>query len=454
MKEPPTSGGILYQKRSKTATALSVFTTWELSFQLLHGETPERDAKACLLAIFAFLDSRDISDEIFITAANTHNSSACALPLITPKWIRCFYSRDWAQNRAKLEVTLQELAKRALIRNLRRSETDNFRHFSLHPLVSDWVKLRLGLDVRRECFQQAVRLAEGCCIAFLSNQLVLSLQGELQLLLHLSVLESNFTSSPKDFREDKVTSSLSAGLKVVSRALAERRYERVQQERRHAGDWISPLTNTIITPVSDKVRTPHWFLDHTTFQAWLSSQTTLLWCQGSLGSGNSTVAAQVASELITTEIVGDSSIATCQVSSSLSAYTLYGGLVKNLFALEVLTEGFEDRGMDNLQLCRKRSEQVRSAVLSDVTEVLRIISIKRHKSILIVDGQDMLDAIEQGQFLEIVGELPMFLKFMITSRPTLCKLPQPRIELPIEASPESIGLHVRDHFLRIGIFRI
>ena len=436
-------------ERLKPATALSVFTTWELSFQLLQGETPERDAKACLLAMFAFLDFSDISDEIFITATNTRNSDASALPLITPTWTKYFYSRDGTLKRTRLDVTLQELAKRSLIQNFKLSETDNFRHFSLHPLVSDWVELRLGLDVRRECFQQAMRLAEDCCIAFLSNRLVLSLQGELQLWRHLSVLESNFASSPKDFREDKVTSSLSAGLKAISQDLAERRYEQVQQRRRNLEEWISPFTNTTIPPVPDKLLgSPYWFLNHRDFQTWLGSKTNLLWCQGSLGSGKSTLASQVASELMKTEIAEQLCVATCSVSGSMSAYTLYGSLVKNLYALEVFSGGFEDREMDILQLYSKRSEQVRSAFLSDLTEVLRIISMKQHKMILIVDGLDKLDVIEQNQFLEIVGESPMFLKFMITSRPTLCKLPQPRIELPIKASPGSIRLHVCDHFLR------
>jgi Cdc6-like AAA superfamily ATPase len=436
-------------ERSKRATALSVFTTWELSFQLLHSETHERDAKACLLAMFAFLDFRDISDEIFIVARNSDNFNASASPLKTPTWPRYFYGTDETWNREKLDRTLQELAKRSLIQNFRRSETDRFLHFSLHPLVSDWVKLRLSLDVRRECFQQAVKLAEGCCTAFISNQLMLSLQAELQLSQHLSALESNLASSPKNFREDKGTSRLSDLLKSISRALAERRYERAQQERRNIADWISSLNNTCIPTIADKYpsHTHRWFFDHRNFQAWLNSKPALLWCQGSLGSGKSTLASQLSFRLETTETAGQSCVATCQVTSSMSAYTLYGSLVKNLYTLQVLSEGFEDCEMEIQRLYSKRSEEVRFATLQDMTEILQTVSVKRRQIFLVIDGLDRLEATEQNSFLKIVDNSPTFLKFMIMSRPNVCNLPQQRIEIPIEATSESIYLHVQNHFL-------
>ncbi len=57
-----------YRKRLGNAedeTSLSVFTTWELSFQQLQSKVSENDVEAKLLTLLAFFDEKDISEQLF-----------------------------------------------------------------------------------------------------------------------------------------------------------------------------------------------------------------------------------------------------------------------------------------------------------------------------------------------------------------------------------------------------
>lgn len=58
-----------YQRRlktdSETMTKLTVFTTWELSVQLITGTPTEQKDKIHILTLAAFLDSKEVSDDLF-----------------------------------------------------------------------------------------------------------------------------------------------------------------------------------------------------------------------------------------------------------------------------------------------------------------------------------------------------------------------------------------------------
>jgi hypothetical protein len=58
-----------YRRRLKTdtevETKLTVFTTWELSLDLISGDLTTRKDKIHILTLVAFLDSKEISDNLF-----------------------------------------------------------------------------------------------------------------------------------------------------------------------------------------------------------------------------------------------------------------------------------------------------------------------------------------------------------------------------------------------------
>ena len=82
-----------YRKKLGSAeeeTSLNVFTTWELSFQQLQSQVSENDVETKLLALFAFFDEKDISEQLFSEfSANQEQISETAKLL---KWLDVFSS--------------------------------------------------------------------------------------------------------------------------------------------------------------------------------------------------------------------------------------------------------------------------------------------------------------------------------------------------------------------------
>jgi hypothetical protein len=57
----------------ETATKLTVFTTWELSFDLITGDDTTRKDKEHILTLVAFLDGKEVSDTLFEPYAMENN---------------------------------------------------------------------------------------------------------------------------------------------------------------------------------------------------------------------------------------------------------------------------------------------------------------------------------------------------------------------------------------------
>ncbi|CAM6086197.1 unnamed protein product [Calypogeia fissa] len=119
-------------------TALNVFTTWELSFQQIHkDETGER--LRSFLTTAAFFNTRDIGEDLFQRANDLET---------VPGWMDAFiYEGKWDSFRYR--KVLAELSKLSLL-NFAIQDTKQCR-FYLHPLIADWLRLRVGLDRRRLC---------------------------------------------------------------------------------------------------------------------------------------------------------------------------------------------------------------------------------------------------------------------------------------------------------------
>jgi Tetratricopeptide repeat/NB-ARC domain len=116
----------------ETETKLTVFTTWELSFDLISGDQITRDDKEQLLTLIAFFDRNEISDTLFELYSSRDS-----------KWMTSC-TRDNSWDEYKFQDILEELRNLSLVQSLSVQSS-----LSLHPLVQDWLKLRINPESRR-----------------------------------------------------------------------------------------------------------------------------------------------------------------------------------------------------------------------------------------------------------------------------------------------------------------
>jgi tetratricopeptide (TPR) repeat protein len=126
-------------------TALSVFTTWELSFQLIQDKDEAGKPKSDLMTLFSFFNGKDISEQLF--------KSFCANPKmpridsIDPgHGLALMLDSKGRWERDKFVSILIDLTQNSLLQTWNQA-SDGFCHFSIHPLVRDWVILRNDLKV-------------------------------------------------------------------------------------------------------------------------------------------------------------------------------------------------------------------------------------------------------------------------------------------------------------------
>lgn len=166
-----------YRRKLKTGsedmTKLSVFTTWELSVQLITGTPTAQKDKIHLLTLAAFLDSKEVSDELFVCYGSENI-----------EWLESCVT-DGAWDRYEVQSILKELRKLSLLQNLHVGKNETT--FSLHPLIQDWVKMRIKADARQEFALEAIILLS----AFLENHDNMTLRQNQVLLSHLEVSLQN-----------------------------------------------------------------------------------------------------------------------------------------------------------------------------------------------------------------------------------------------------------------------
>ena len=125
-----------YRKRLGNAeeeTSLNVFTTWELSFRQLHSEASEDGVEAKLLTLLAYLNEKDISEQLFAGFnANQEHIMVSAKLLM---WLKVFSSSEKDQwDSDFFGDVLIRLSDSSLLQAFARG-LDGFYHASLHPLI-------------------------------------------------------------------------------------------------------------------------------------------------------------------------------------------------------------------------------------------------------------------------------------------------------------------------------
>ncbi|KFX92080.1 hypothetical protein O988_07432 [Pseudogymnoascus sp. VKM F-3808] len=156
---------------SEVMTRLTVFTTWELSVQLITGTPTAQKDKIHLLTLAAFLDSKEVSDDLF----------ACYGSENIDWLVSCVTDGAWDKYEA--QGILKELRKLSLLQNLQIGKHETT--FSLHPLIQDWVKLRVKADDRQTFALEGILLLS----TFLKNDNNKMTLGQKQALMaHLEVV--------------------------------------------------------------------------------------------------------------------------------------------------------------------------------------------------------------------------------------------------------------------------
>jgi len=169
-------------------TALSVFTTWELTFQQLKAmDTAERDREH-IMTLFAFFDSKDISEELF--------EATCKEGAAATEYIRSYlgssmdFPGHWVHE--NFVGTLIDLTRLSLVQSWSLDESD-VCHLTLHPLIKDWIRLRTDIVTCRNHSILAARILAN----LLSNSMdsseyfQLSLSSSQTILLHLDTYYEN-----------------------------------------------------------------------------------------------------------------------------------------------------------------------------------------------------------------------------------------------------------------------
>lgn len=131
---------------------VGVYATWDLSFDVLENPDPNESSRkqrvstkaAHILELSAFLDRTSISEALFDTS-----KSILANPTKT---------RSRKKIPGKLDEAIQLLNTWCLIQGL--GESTSGLAFSLHPLVSEWAKLRRKKARRRALLVEAIQLLD------------------------------------------------------------------------------------------------------------------------------------------------------------------------------------------------------------------------------------------------------------------------------------------------------
>ena len=112
---------------AESESSVSVFTTWEMSFEQIEGDDTVRKDKEHLLTVSAFFDNRDIFEDLFQTYFECK----------TPAWMAIFSGDTGIWSTYEFGDVLAELKGLSLLEQEKSKPTALGTHFSIHPLIQD-----------------------------------------------------------------------------------------------------------------------------------------------------------------------------------------------------------------------------------------------------------------------------------------------------------------------------
>ena len=187
------------QEEEKDETPLGVLTTWELSIREIGKAKIPQSAIERLMTVTAFLGHLDVSESLF----KEYAARVCPVP----QWLMWFMVDGQWSHDAFREV-VAELSKLSLTQS--RDSDAAGCSLSLHPMIKDWLQLRLSDVDRCDHLSEAIKILANY-IKVRSPQTLL--QEARSLLNHLSTCIDSYKRQRKRFhwpdfrhlREHKMT---------------------------------------------------------------------------------------------------------------------------------------------------------------------------------------------------------------------------------------------------------
>jgi tetratricopeptide (TPR) repeat protein len=125
-------------------TALSVCTTWELSFGELEGDLSYRQSVGRLLSFMALFGRSRLSENLAIALTKQTDQ-----PILRSE----FCLKDGVWDTDKFQDTLVDLYGLSILQSI--DLGSELSSFSLHPMIAEWLKLRIGLSERKRFVEAA-----------------------------------------------------------------------------------------------------------------------------------------------------------------------------------------------------------------------------------------------------------------------------------------------------------
>lgn len=191
-----------YRKRfgdSNIEKSLSVFTTLELSYEQLGHDQTTTSGLQSLFSLCAYFYHDDVGESLFrIYQKRTQD----LLPI--PAWIEvCLADGTWSPD--SFEDAIIELHDLALIEGYYKDRNSSL-HFSIHPLVKDWIRLRVDGDISQQQSLLATSILEEYIAESFredNGTLCISPKETQMSLLHITTIEGNhaeFFAPPSKYR--------------------------------------------------------------------------------------------------------------------------------------------------------------------------------------------------------------------------------------------------------------
>ena len=283
-----------------------VYTTWEMSFELIDEDEDIRDKKGKILTMLSFLDSQNISEEIFKVPRSLVNP-AVENTLETPNWLQLLLKTNGEWDLLKLEDLLTDFKDLSLLQLF--ASKSGTLHLSLHPLVSEWVKYRADLETKQQCLDEAILIVEMCLKSKVQSATkpLLSVEAEQQIYRHqVSCIENlqelcqrnlalnsqpSFSEPSAPFGKDITTTQhyreAIQMLQQRNRELHARHQLALSDQEYQQGqailNWLSQddsksIQANLMSRTAEG--TGQWFIHSKDFEAWLSHDYRFLWGVG------------------------------------------------------------------------------------------------------------------------------------------------------------------------------
>ncbi|KAI4157848.1 MAG: hypothetical protein LQ342_007963 [Letrouitia transgressa] len=175
-----------YRKKvddQKNTTSLSVFTTWELSFQQLAHDNEQKTSMGHFMTLLGFFHNLEIREGLF--KAYFHRSNPA------PPWMNIFTTdSDW--DTYNYEDTVVNLSQLSLLQHTRPGDHSGCQ-ISLHPLIRDWTQYRLKPEDRRAYTIEAMSVTKRYIAQNEAEIENWSLQTTREVLTHIDVCVENYS---------------------------------------------------------------------------------------------------------------------------------------------------------------------------------------------------------------------------------------------------------------------